>query len=803
MAKRSFFIAAIIFALYASQCYAIITNASIPIYAVVESEDKAVKAELTISIVPGSGKIWSSIGPLIGTSTQQTERLAVEVAKNYFSDVNKYDYMFDIKSNASVVEGPSAGAAMTLLLVSMLEDKKLPNYVSITGQISEDGSIGSVGGVFLKAKEAHDTGIKLFLIPKGDAYQTYRFPDGIKTVNLVDYAPRNWGLIVVEVANIDEALKYAFMDINKIDINSKISEQKPFVPEKMPLKQKFNVMKELTLNYIVDARSEIKNARDALNDMKYSETEIMSSLLDALTSAQKLLDDANMLYEMNYLYSSANSAFVASTYARFVADVAKNPALFEPDSEILNLWKEALSEKIEKQKQLLKSFYTLERLEWLTAAKQRITWAEVSLNSMDKTSTLVEKLRAYEFANSWYKISQDFYNIAVDARDKFQGTPNLKEIARQYLLDAENCNASLENPDEDITRRIDSAKAAFEQGWYDVTILDSASVKGLCESESIYSSKQLSELVKTLEEKNPAIRKKIESDASTIWAELYLMHSEYFMKSANHYMSEGAKSKAAEDAKTSLSLAHVAEETFDATQKIKKVLAETKQEPITIELPKTEKTTKPVTPANEASGGAFLNNLSVIILPAIIIGSIIGALLIIFALVKLKEKRQVAQLEKKRIRKAISEVERSLKELDKKFLHGKLSSSEYVEKKRICEEKLNSLKNELSRRSKQLLELDRLRGEIKGLSFALEQIRNQYARGEITESDYNKAISEYCARINAIETEIARKEQVSEEEPKKENKQTDNVKSDIAKQKKANKKQKNSKESQEIKKAAK
>jgi uncharacterized protein len=101
--------------------FAVLENSSLKVFAVAP-DGKALSAELMLKIVPGNGQVWSSVsGPLVGTATQSTEKIAVKIAKNYFADADNYDYFFSIKSNASVVDGPSAGSAMSLLVVSALK----------------------------------------------------------------------------------------------------------------------------------------------------------------------------------------------------------------------------------------------------------------------------------------------------------------------------------------------------------------------------------------------------------------------------------------------------------------------------------------------------------------------------------------------------------------------------------------------------------------------------------------------------------------------------------------------------------
>ena len=127
-----------------SNASAIIPEGSIKLLAVTP-DGTGTEADLTISIVKGSGRIWSSVDALVGTSTQNTEKTAVELLKKYGSDFNNYDYFFAINSTAKMVYGPSAGVPTALLLIYLFTDKQLPDYVSGTGTISSGGQIGKIG----------------------------------------------------------------------------------------------------------------------------------------------------------------------------------------------------------------------------------------------------------------------------------------------------------------------------------------------------------------------------------------------------------------------------------------------------------------------------------------------------------------------------------------------------------------------------------------------------------------------------------------------------------------------------------
>jgi uncharacterized protein len=200
--------------------FAYIPKAQMTIFAV-NNSNVGMDANLIIEIEPGTGKIYSNVNSQVGSLTQESERNAVNAAERVVKDTkSKYDYLFEIQSVASSIDGPSAGAAMSLLLVSMLSDKDLSGKVSITGTITEDGYVGEVGGIGAKAKKAADVGIKLFMIPIGTRKQAITTDSGnSQIVDLPEYAFDKWGMKIVEVETIEDIQKYVSIEIDDIDIN--------------------------------------------------------------------------------------------------------------------------------------------------------------------------------------------------------------------------------------------------------------------------------------------------------------------------------------------------------------------------------------------------------------------------------------------------------------------------------------------------------------------------------------------------------------------------------------------------------
>ena len=63
-------------------------------------------------------------------------------------------------------DGPSAGAALTLAIYSLLMNKKIRNDIAMTGEINLEGNITEIGGLEQKLEAAKKAGVKLAMIPK-------------------------------------------------------------------------------------------------------------------------------------------------------------------------------------------------------------------------------------------------------------------------------------------------------------------------------------------------------------------------------------------------------------------------------------------------------------------------------------------------------------------------------------------------------------------------------------------------------------------------------------------------------------
>ena len=80
-------------------------------------------------------------------------------------DIHDYDIHINVIGGGNI-DGPSAGMAILAALVSAITGKKIRQNVAVTGEISIQGMVRPVGGVFEKAYGAKQAGITTLLIPK-------------------------------------------------------------------------------------------------------------------------------------------------------------------------------------------------------------------------------------------------------------------------------------------------------------------------------------------------------------------------------------------------------------------------------------------------------------------------------------------------------------------------------------------------------------------------------------------------------------------------------------------------------------
>mgnify|MGYP005840903633 CR=1 FL=1 len=101
-------------------------------------------------------------------------------------------------------DGPSAGTAITIVIYSILNEKKIRNDIAITGEITLKGDVTMIGGLQHKIDGGIKAGIKEFIFPKDN------HDDFIKYKNSEKKDCDITGIKFHEVSHINEVLELVF-----------------------------------------------------------------------------------------------------------------------------------------------------------------------------------------------------------------------------------------------------------------------------------------------------------------------------------------------------------------------------------------------------------------------------------------------------------------------------------------------------------------------------------------------------------------------------------------------------------------
>ena len=109
-------------------------------------------------------------------------------------DLSNYDLHVNVVGGGRI-DGPSAGVAIFLAILSAIQGRPIMQDVAVTGEISIQGKARAVGGVFEKIYGARQAGIKTVLVPVENDKD---IPVDIK------------GIKVIPVSSVEELIRHVF-----------------------------------------------------------------------------------------------------------------------------------------------------------------------------------------------------------------------------------------------------------------------------------------------------------------------------------------------------------------------------------------------------------------------------------------------------------------------------------------------------------------------------------------------------------------------------------------------------------------
>lgn len=245
---------------------------------------------LSVEFRPGYGDTYVSVAPFAGEEFQQSVQSAVDYVRSS-RNISNMDIL--IRSNAAgkayLLDGPSAGAAMAIISLSLVDGKPLQQDITITGGIGADGSIIPVGGLPEKAAVASATGKKAILVPLSSAEDSA----------MLERISSESGIIVVHYSSIEEAYRVFITEENLPIKNISYPPVQYTSASKLPRATPNRQFSGAVSKMISTLSAEVENIRES-----------HPSAYAYFKAKQQL---AESLYEMGYTYSAGNEAFLALT----------------------------------------------------------------------------------------------------------------------------------------------------------------------------------------------------------------------------------------------------------------------------------------------------------------------------------------------------------------------------------------------------------------------------------------------------------------------------------------------------------
>jgi len=154
-------------------------------------------------IMPGKGNIirTGTLGDVMKESIEAARTVVRSRARKLgikAEAFEKNDIHIHVPEGATPKDGPSAGIAMTLAMVSVFTGIPVRADVAMTGEITLRGEVLPIGGLKEKLLAAHRGGIKTVLIPEQNVKDLAEIPDNVK--NKLEIVPVRWIDKVLDIA---------------------------------------------------------------------------------------------------------------------------------------------------------------------------------------------------------------------------------------------------------------------------------------------------------------------------------------------------------------------------------------------------------------------------------------------------------------------------------------------------------------------------------------------------------------------------------------------------------------------------
>lgn len=160
--------------------------------------------------------LTGQLGDVMKESAQAALSLIKSRARALGVDIDafeKSDIHVHVPAGAIPKDGPSAGVAMFIALVSLLTGRTVHNDIAMTGEISLRGLVLPVGGIKEKVIAAARAGIHTVLLPARNKKDYEEIPEAARKA-----------LKFVWLENADEAIAAAIGDLQRTERRMRAAE---------------------------------------------------------------------------------------------------------------------------------------------------------------------------------------------------------------------------------------------------------------------------------------------------------------------------------------------------------------------------------------------------------------------------------------------------------------------------------------------------------------------------------------------------------------------------------------------------
>jgi len=448
---------------------------------------------VTLQLVPstdGNGNVYAGVYPTLGVDTQDSIDQAVTYAFAASDKELSCNALISFSSrdgDTGYIDGPSAGAAFTVMTYALLNNQTLRNDTIITGTIEDGGDIGAVGGLYEKADTAAKGGAKYFIAPAEGFYEMLI----LKNVEKMD------NITVLQASSVKDVIGFMLDNIS-IDQTKELPENRtaPDIPSYdsssiesfIPVASGMVTLENETLATI----NGTGNDSNAVRDFYTSETARQAKIL-----------------EMGYLFTSANEAFLNYIDLSTIKAILANDSNVSSKRGELGACLDSISRPV----------MTDENFQWVIGADLRQAWAYDKMGRDQNESGMLEDdryaaINDMSYGIAWCDVAKSLLAAAPQGGAPIDESA-WKSFAAQEIDDAKSL--PLQKPDS--LARLDIAQNSYNNGRYGAAVYD-----------AIYAMNNEENPPTDEEEAKAQVEELLGENMTSLWGQIYMSHAAFLFE---------------------------------------------------------------------------------------------------------------------------------------------------------------------------------------------------------------------------------------------------------------------------------